>query len=61
MAIKINYEEEVLKIMKTLDAKGKKELLDFVKSVSTRPKGESGKKLSEGIHEMEESFSNGES
>lgn len=51
----INYEKEILKIMKTLDDNGKKELLDFVKSVSNRPNGEPVKQQAKGIRETEDS------
>ena len=47
MAININYEEEVLKIMKTLDDDTKKKVLNFAKTVSKRPKTVSGKEFIE--------------
>lgn len=45
MVININYEEEILKIMKTLDDNTKKKVLNFVKTVSNHPQGELGQNL----------------
>lgn len=47
MVININYEEEVLSIMKTLDDITKKKVLNFVKTVSKHPKTVSGKEFVE--------------
>jgi mRNA-degrading endonuclease RelE of RelBE toxin-antitoxin system len=51
MAFNINYEEEVLKILKTLDDSEKKQVLDYLRVIS-KPQGESGKKLIEDIRKL---------
>lgn len=42
-----NYEEEVLKILRTLDDNKKQEVLEIVKGFSKRPKTVSGKEFVE--------------
>ena len=44
MVLNTNYEEEVLKILRTLDENKKQEVLNYLRIIDT-PKGESGQKI----------------
>ena len=45
MVLNVNYEEEVLKILRTLDDSKKQAVLDMAKSLSKHPPSISGKEL----------------
>lgn len=66
MVLNINYEEEVLKILKSLDKTRKQRVLDFAKEVAKPPQGEPGASLvkrsselnfdADSLREMEEAI-----
>ena len=46
MVLNVNYEEEILKILRTLDDRKKQEVLNYLRIIDS-PKGELGKNLIE--------------